>query len=119
MQGSYHGGNTASRPISEVKHRWALLVLTWETSLEPNVTLRFFLFSLAYLFFIAQQSRGVCNSIVVRSRSLPQKSARSCLITELPVQLAPLTLNQRTVQRPFSGCIYILCFAFVNAIQLL
>ena len=47
MQGSYHGGNTASRPISEVKHRWALLVLTWETSLEPNVTLRFFPFSLA------------------------------------------------------------------------
>jgi hypothetical protein len=23
MQVSYHGGNTASRPISEVKHRWA------------------------------------------------------------------------------------------------
>ena len=44
MQGSYHGGNTASRPISEVKHRWALLVLTWETSLEPNVTLCLFLF---------------------------------------------------------------------------
>jgi hypothetical protein len=41
MQGSYHVGNTASRPISEVKHRWALLVLTWETSLEPRVTLRF------------------------------------------------------------------------------
>jgi hypothetical protein len=42
MQGSYHVGNTASRPISEVKQRWALLVLTWETSLEPRVTLRFF-----------------------------------------------------------------------------
>jgi hypothetical protein len=41
MQGSYHVGNTASRPISEVKQRWALLVLTWETSLEPRVTLRF------------------------------------------------------------------------------
>ena len=26
MQGSYHVGNTASRPISEVKQRWALLV---------------------------------------------------------------------------------------------
>ncbi len=42
MQGSYHVGNTASRPISEVKQRWALLVLAWETSLEPSVTLRFF-----------------------------------------------------------------------------
>ena len=42
MQGSYHVGNTASRPISEVKQRWALLVLAWETSLEPRVTLRFF-----------------------------------------------------------------------------
>jgi hypothetical protein len=41
MQGSYHVGNTASRPISEVKQRWALLVLAWETSLEPRVTLRF------------------------------------------------------------------------------
>ena len=44
MQGSYHVGNTASRPISEVKQRWALLVLAWETSLEPSVTLRFFCF---------------------------------------------------------------------------
>ena len=44
MQGSYHVGNTASRPISEVKQRWALLVLAWETSLEPSVTLRFFPF---------------------------------------------------------------------------
>jgi hypothetical protein len=52
MQGSYHGGNTASRPISEVKHRWALLVLTWETSLEPNVTLRFFLFCYLPFFII-------------------------------------------------------------------
>ena len=42
MQGSYHVGNTASRPISEVKQRWAVLVLAWETSLEPTVTLRFF-----------------------------------------------------------------------------
>ena len=50
MQGSYHGGNTASRPISEVKHRWALLVLAWETSLEPSVTLRFFLLSLVPFF---------------------------------------------------------------------
>ena len=50
MQGSYHGGNTASRPISEVKHRWALLVLAYESSLEPIVTLRFFLLSLAPFF---------------------------------------------------------------------
>ena len=73
MQGSYHGGNTASRPISEVKHRWALLVLTWETSLEPNVTLRFFPFSLALFFSCTQQSGGVCNSVVVRSHSFAHK----------------------------------------------
>ena len=42
MQGSYQAGNTASRPISEVKQLWAELVLAWETSLEPSVTLRFF-----------------------------------------------------------------------------
>ena len=50
MQGSYHGGNTASRPISEVKHRWAMLVLATETSLEPIVTLRFCLYTFAPFF---------------------------------------------------------------------
>ena len=56
MQGSYHVGNTASRPISEVKQRWALLVLAWETSLEPSVTLRFF--PLLELARAARQAQG-------------------------------------------------------------
>ncbi len=42
MQGSYQSGNTASRPISEVKHSWVSKVLAWETSLEPVMILRFF-----------------------------------------------------------------------------
>ncbi len=73
MQGSYHGGNTASRPISEVKHRWALLVLTWETSLEPNVTLRFF-FTTAFdqvtcqvlptLLYVCGPRRGKCEKTI-------------------------------------------------------
>jgi hypothetical protein len=61
MQGSYHVGNTASRPISEVKQRWALLVLAWETSLEPSVTLRFFgLRSVAFSFFDGQVVDKIC-----------------------------------------------------------
>ncbi len=77
MQGSYHGGNTASRPISEVKHRWAMLVLATETSLEPIVTLRFCFFSIAPFFHspaIATHRRGVWNSVVVCCHSCHHKS---------------------------------------------
>ena len=76
MQGSYHGGNTASRPISEVKHRWALLVLTWETSLEPNVTLRFFLFSLALPFL----SPAIEGCVQFYSRPLSFFASEECKI---------------------------------------
>jgi hypothetical protein len=65
MQGSYHGGNTASRPISEVKHRWALLVLAYESSLEPSVTLCFCFYSFAPFFSCTSHRRGVSNSVVV------------------------------------------------------
>ena len=57
MQGSYQSGNTASRPISEVKHSWVTKVLAWETSLEPVMILRFCLFQETYRFFV-HQSRG-------------------------------------------------------------
>ena len=68
MQGSYHVGNTASRPISEVKQRWALLVLAWETSLEPSVTLRFFVFVRLRSRFSTDRSRG---------QDLPQRNKKN------------------------------------------
>ena len=41
-QRPYHVENTSSRPITEVKQRWARLVLGWETAWEPLVQLSFF-----------------------------------------------------------------------------
>ena len=40
-QRPYHVENTSSRPITEVKQRWARLVLGWETAWEPLVQLSF------------------------------------------------------------------------------
>ena len=40
-QRPYHVENTSSRPITEVKQRWARLVLGWETAWEPLVLLSF------------------------------------------------------------------------------
>ena len=45
-QRPYHVENTSSRPITEVKQRWAWLVLGWETAWEHQVLLSFlFLYS--------------------------------------------------------------------------
>ena len=41
-QRPYHVEHTSSRPITEVKQRWARLVLGWETAWEPLVLLSFF-----------------------------------------------------------------------------
>ena len=40
-QRPYHVENTSSRPITEVKQRWARLVLGWETAWEHRVLLSF------------------------------------------------------------------------------
>ena len=40
-QRPYHVENTSSRPITEVKQRWAWLVLGWETAWEHQVLLSF------------------------------------------------------------------------------
>ncbi len=42
-QRPYHVESTSSRPITEVKQRWARLVLGWVTAWEPRVPLAFFL----------------------------------------------------------------------------
>ena len=42
---SYHGGITRSHPNSEVKHRWACLVLRWGTTREPYVLNDLFFFT--------------------------------------------------------------------------
>ena len=41
-QRPYHVENTGSRPITEVKQRWAWLVLGWVTAWEHQVLLSFF-----------------------------------------------------------------------------
>ena len=41
-QRPYHVESTGSRLITEVKQRWACLVLGWETTLERRVLLAFF-----------------------------------------------------------------------------
>ena len=41
-QRPYHVEHTSSRPITEVKQRWAGLVLGWETAWEFPVLLAFF-----------------------------------------------------------------------------
>ena len=38
-QRPYHVESTSSRPITEVKQRWARLVLGWVTAWEPRVLL--------------------------------------------------------------------------------
>ena len=43
-QRSYHGESTSSRPITEVKHRRAWLVLGWVTAWEHHVLLTFYVF---------------------------------------------------------------------------
>ena len=45
-QRPYHVENTSSRPITEVKQRWARLVLGWVTAWEHRVLLSSTLFSL-------------------------------------------------------------------------
>ena len=47
-QRPYHVENTSSRPITEVKQRWARLVLGWVTAWEHRVLLSSTLFSLPY-----------------------------------------------------------------------
>ena len=52
-QRPYHAESTGSRPITEVKQRWARLVLGWVTAWEPRVTLTFsfaFFFILLFIF---------------------------------------------------------------------
>ena len=44
-QRPYHVENTSSRPITEVKQRWARLVLGWVTAWEHRVLLSFLSFS--------------------------------------------------------------------------
>ena len=44
QDGPYHSDSTASRLLSEVKHRRARLVLRWGTTLESLVLFFFFLF---------------------------------------------------------------------------
>ena len=44
-QRPYHGENTRSRLISEVKHRWVWLVLVLETNWESQVLLTFAFFN--------------------------------------------------------------------------
>ena len=44
-QRPYHAECTSSRPITEVKQHWALLVLGWETAWEHRVLLAFCFFS--------------------------------------------------------------------------
>ena len=48
-QRPYHVENTSSRPITEVKERWARLVLGWVTAWEHRVLLSFSLFFLITL----------------------------------------------------------------------
>ena len=57
-QRSYHGESTSSRPITEVKHRRAWLVLGWVTAWEHHVMLTFpyFFFLFLYLLILHQST---------------------------------------------------------------
>ena len=67
---SYHGECTGSRPLSEVKLRWAGVVLWWETTRERPVLqallffFLFFYFVLCCLFnfflFLYSSNRSLC-----------------------------------------------------------
>ena len=50
-QRPYHAECTSSRPITEVKQHWALLVLGWETAWEHRVLLAFCTFWSPRFFF--------------------------------------------------------------------
>ena len=52
-QRPYHVESTSSRPITEVKQRWARLVLGWVTAWEPRVPLAFF-FAKCYFNTVTQ-----------------------------------------------------------------
>ena len=57
MQGSYHVGNTASRPISEVKQRWALLVTG--VGDQPGTQCDLAFFSLRCCTFFTKETRAL------------------------------------------------------------
>ena len=54
-QRPYHVEYTSSRPITEVKQRWARLVLGWVTAWEHRVLLAFFF---TYLVFLARTNKS-------------------------------------------------------------
>ena len=60
-QRPYHVENTSSRPITEVKQRWAWLVLGWETAWEHQVLLSSFY--LLYLFLTGMHLNIACTLI--------------------------------------------------------
>ena len=51
-QRPHHVESTSSRPITEVKQRWARLVLGWVTAWEPRVLLASLLFALFHFDFL-------------------------------------------------------------------
>ena len=61
-QRPYHVECTASRPISEVKQRWAWLVLGWVTAWEHQVLLAFYFLE---HFFLS----NFCFQVEIRSMS--------------------------------------------------
>ena len=76
-QRPYHAECTSSRPITEVKQHWALLVLGWETAWEHRVLLAFCNFTCRSFY-----SLNVIN-IIIRLRvvlSRPANCAVLCLI---------------------------------------
>src|ERR671935_110333 len=65
----YHGENTASRQICQVKHRPARLVLGWETAWEHRVSYSFFCFS-SKSVFLKSIFTGNLDSFFVMSLSV-------------------------------------------------
>ena len=73
-QRPYHVENTSSRPITEVKQRWAWLVLGWETAWEHQVLLAsFFFFQICKIETFKSEGENM-NKRVPTAPGVPRRS---------------------------------------------
>lgn len=101
----YHVGNTGSRPITEVKQRWARLVLAWVTGWEYRVLRRHF----------APSSVNPTHSHINRTLSFKHKSNTAqyfsqtyqhfCQLTTLlcSSSSSAIICIQKKINRPFQA----------------
>ena len=73
LRTSYHDETTVSRPICEVKHHWASLVLRWVTTGELDSVVSNFLFDSIFLVYIAIHYHRIQHIHILQDISMLQR----------------------------------------------